>query len=61
MDRQAWGSDRHMPSTQETMFKNTHIAEFPRTSCGKFIATNTTKEFKLGLWLSKKGEETINL
>ena len=55
VDRWAWGSDRHMPSTQETMFKNTH-AEInpPDPRHGKLITMNAAAESKLGLWLSKK-------
>ena len=64
VDRWAWGSDRHMPSTQETMFKNTHAKiNPPEPRHGKLITMNAAAESKLGLWLTKKKKkrENVNL
>ena len=55
VDRWAWGSDRHMPSTKETMFKNIHAEiKSPERRHGKLITMNAAAESKLGLWRSKK-------
>lgn len=58
VDRWAWGSDRHMPSTQDTVFKNIHAQiNSPVPRHRKLITMNTAAEFKLGLWLPKiRGE-----
>lgn len=60
VDRWAWGSDRHMPSTQDTVFKHIHAhINSPVSGHGKLITMNTAAEFRLGLWLFKKGGENL--
>lgn len=57
VDRQAWGSDRHMPSTLEINLQDTHTQRnSPEPRHGTLRTTVAAGGFKLGLWLRKQGK-----
>ena len=60
VDRWAWGSDRHMPSTQETMLKNIHAEiNFPEPRHGKLITMNAAADPSWVFGSQKKTKEKM--